>query len=45
MGFRNTLIIVGGLLLLSSLFLGDLVILVGAPLIFVGFSLKFLDVS
>ncbi len=45
MGFRNTLIIVGIFLLLASLVLGDVAIILGAPLIFTGFSLKFLDVS
>ncbi len=45
MGFRNTLMIVGGILLLTSALLGDWAIWVGAPLLFTGFSLKFLDVS
>jgi hypothetical protein len=45
MGFRNTLILVGTLLLITSWYLGDIAIWVGAPLIFLGISLKFLDIS
>jgi hypothetical protein len=45
MGFRNTLIFLGILLLLLSWLLGDVALWVGAPLIFLGISLKYLDVS
>lgn len=45
MGFRNTLIIVGLLLLLLSWPLGNWAIWIGAPMFFMGIILKFLDIS
>lgn len=45
MGFRNTLIFSGLLLLLGSWYFGTWAIVLGAPLFFLGVILKFLDVS
>jgi len=45
MGFRNMLIMLGGGLLIASFALGDWAVVLGAPLVFMGVTLKFLDVS
>lgn len=45
MGFRNTLILTGIILLLGSWYFGTWAIVLGAPLVFLGIIFKFLDVS
>ncbi|HYD93537.1 MAG TPA: hypothetical protein VEB18_03765 [Candidatus Paceibacterota bacterium] len=45
MGFRNTLIWIGAILLLGSWYFGDLAIVIGAPLLFMGMILKYLEIS
>jgi|GEM_PF-1426647 len=45
MGFRNTLITIGVILILGSWYFGDWAIWLGAPLFFLGIILKYLDLG
>lgn len=43
LGFRNLLILIGLLLIITSFYLGDWSIWLGGPLLFMGVILKYID--